>query len=149
MRKFIAKNKKARFNYEILDTMIAGISLFGHEVKSIRTGKISLNESFAKIIAGELWLVGAHINQYEQFTGKSYDPTRSRKLLVKRKEIDFLLGKTKEKGLTIIPLAVFLQDNKLVKVELGVGRGKKLHDKRETIKRREQERDIRRKFGKY
>ncbi|MFZ5391997.1 MAG: SsrA-binding protein SmpB [Patescibacteria group bacterium] len=149
MRKFIAKNKKARFNYEILDTMIAGICLFGHEVKSIRAGKISLNESFAKIIAGELWLVGAHINQYEQYAAKNYDPTRSRKLLVKRKEIDFLLGKTKEKGLTIIPLAVFLQDNKLVKVELGVGRGKKLHDKRETIKKREQERDIRRKFGKY
>ena len=147
MRKFIAKNKKARFDYEILDTLIAGISLFGHEVKSIRAGKISLNESFAKIISGELWLVGAHINQYKQNTNKLYDPTRSRKLLVKRKEIDFLLGKTKEKGLTIIPLAVFLQDNKLVKIELGVGRGKKLHDKRETIKRREQDRDIKRKYG--
>ncbi len=147
MKKIIAQNKKARFNYEILDTLVAGISLYGHEVKAIRAGQISLGESFAKIIAGELWLVGAHINQFKQYTGQHYDSTRSRKLLVTRRELSYLLGKTQEKGLTIFPLSIFLQDNKLVKVELGVGRGKKLHDKRETIKRREQERDLKRKYN--
>ena len=147
MRKIIVKNKKANYNYEILDTLEAGIVLKGFEVKSIRDGKISIQESHAKIISGELWLVNANINRYKQDTSKSYDPIRTRKLLVSKKDLSKLIGKVQEKGLTLVPLGVYLKNKKLIKVDIGIGRGKKVHDKRETIKRRDQDREMRRKIG--
>lgn len=146
MGKTIAKNKKARYDYEILDSLEAGIALKGYEVKSIREGKVSIKEAYAKIISGELWLVGANITRFKNFTGKDYDPTRSRKLLVKKSELNKLIGKVKEKGLTLVPLSLYLKNNKLVKVEIGVGRGKKKFDKRETIKKRQIDREVRRKY---
>ena len=148
MRKFIAKNKKARHDYDILDTLIAGIELKGHEVKSIRQGRISIKEAYARIINNEVWLVNANINKYQQYTGREHDPTRSRRLLLQRSEINRLIGKTKEKGLTLVPLSVFLQNNKLVKVELGIGKGLKLHDKREKLKKKELDRKLKNRFGK-
>lgn len=147
MGKVIAKNKKARFDYEILDSLEAGIALKGYEVKSIREGKVSIKEAYAKIISGELWLVGANINRFKNYTGKDYDPTRSRKLLVKKSELNKLTGKVKEKGLTLVPLSLYIKNKKLVKVEIGIGRGKKKYDKRETIKKRQIDREVRRKFG--
>jgi len=147
VRKIIVKNKKANYNYEILDTLEAGIVLKGFEVKSIRDGKISIQESHAKIISGELWLVNANINRYKQDTSKSYDPIRTRKLLVSKKDLSKLIGKVQEKGLTLVPLGVYLKNKKLIKVDIGIGRGKKVHDKRETIKRRDQDREMRRKIG--
>ncbi len=147
MRKLIIRNKKANFNYEILDTLEAGIVLKGFEVKSIRDGKISIQESHAKIISGELWLVNANINKYKQDSSRSYDPIRTRKLLVSKKQLSNLIGKVQEKGLALVPLAVYLKDKKLVKIDIGIGRGKKVHDKRETIKRRDEDRDMKRRFG--
>lgn len=146
MKKIIAQNKKARFDYEILDTIEVGIVLKGFEVKSIRGAKVSIKESYAKIINNELWLVGVNINRYKQYTGQDYDPTRSRKLLVNKSELKKMIGKVNEKGLAIVPLDLYILNNKLVKLTLAVARGKKKFDKRETIKKREVDRDIRRKF---
>ncbi|HPN67639.1 MAG TPA: SsrA-binding protein SmpB [bacterium] len=147
MKKIIAQNKKARFDYEILDTTEAGVELKGFEVKSVRAGKVSIKESYAKFVRDELWLIGANINKYEHLAEREYDPTRSRKLLLSRKELKKMFSQTKEKGLTIVPLDIHLLNNRWVKLTLGVAKGKKRFDKRETIKRREQDRELRRKFG--
>ncbi len=147
VKKIIAQNKKARFDYEILDTTEAGVELKGFEVKSVRAGKVSIKESYAKFVRDELWLIGANINKYEHLAEREYDPTRSRKLLLSRKELKKMFSQTKEKGLTIVPLDIHLLNNRWVKLTLGVAKGKKRFDKRETIKRREQDRELRRKFG--
>ncbi len=137
-----AKNKKAFFDYEILETFETGIMLQGTEVKSVKAGKISLKESFVKILANEVWLVNSHIAEYEQGNRNNHNPTRSRKLLMRRKDIDRLIGKIKEAGLTLVPISVY-QKGRLVKVEIALAKGKKAHDKRNTIK----ERDLKRELG--
>jgi SsrA-binding protein len=134
-------NRQARFNYEILEKFEAGISLAGTEVKSIRDGKANIKEAYADIRNGEVYLVGAHISPYSHGNITNHSPLRERKLLLKSTEIKRLQGKVMEKGLTLVPLRLYLK-GRLVKLELGVGRGKKLVDKRDTIKKREQEREM-------
>ncbi len=136
-------NRQARFNYEILEKVEAGISLVGTEVKSIREGKANIKEAYADIRGGEAWLIGAHINPYSHGNITNHDPLRERKLLLNAREIDRLQGKIMEKGLTLIPLRLYLK-GRLVKLELGVGRGKKLVDKREDLKKKDQEREVQR-----
>lgn len=139
--KTYAENKKARFNYEILEEYEAGIVLSGAEVKSIRGGHISLKESFATVRSGEIWLTNAHISPYKPARIEGYDPTRSRKLLLKKAETEKLIGKSGEQGLTLVPLKVYDKNGK-IKVEIGLARGKKKYDKREVIKRRDVEREV-------
>lgn len=134
----LISNRRARFEYEILEKLDAGISLLGSEVKSIRNGKANIQESYADIRDGQVYLIGAHISPYEQAGRFNHDPVRDRKLLLKANEIKRLSGKVLEKGLTLIPLRLYTKGH-LIKLEIGVGRGKKLHDKRETIKKREQD----------
>ena len=137
-------NRRARFDYEILQTYEAGIELFGHEVKSIKTGRINLAGSYAVIRANAPWLLNASIPSYQaKNTPADYDPERSRRLLLHKSEIKELIGASAQKGLTIVPLKVYTKGNR-VKVLIGLGRHKKKGDKRETIKRREAERDIER-----
>lgn len=138
-----AENKRAYFNYQILDEFEAGIVLFGLEVKSIRAGQVSLKEAFATVRDGEIWLTNAHISSYKPAGIKDYDPTRSRKLLLNKKEIDSLTGKVLAGGVTLIPLKIYDSKGK-IKVLLGLGKGKKKYDKREAIKKREQVREIER-----
>ncbi len=137
------ENRQARFNYEILEKFEAGISLRGTEVKSIREGRANLKEAYADIRGGEVYLVGAHISPYSHGNIANHEPVRDRRLLLKAVEIKRLQGKVMEKGLTLVPMRLYLK-GRLIKVELGVGRGKKLVDKREDIKKRDQEREIRR-----
>ena len=141
-----ATNKKARFEYEILDTLEAGLVLSGPEVKSIRSGHITLKGSFVTFHRDEANLTNAHISKYK-YAGSvtDYVPDRSRKLLLKKKEISYLRGKSQEKGLTIMPLSVYTK-GRHIKVEIGIGRGKKKFDKRRTIKDRETKREIARKM---
>ena len=142
--KEITKNKKAYFNYEILEKLIAGISLLGLEVKSIKSGRISLKATYVVLRNEEAFLIGANIPPYQpKNTPKDYNPERSRKLLLKKSEIKYLIGKTKQKGLTIVPLRVYNIRGK-IKLEIGLVKGKKKFDKREIIKKREREREIRR-----
>ncbi len=142
MKKVI--NRKARFNYELLDRIEAGVVLTGAEVKSVKQGKVSLNESFARIDENqELWLHNTHIHPYQFADNKDYQPTRTRKLLLKKKEILSLTKKTETKNLALVPTAVYTKKGR-VKVELAIGRGKKKWDKRAAIKKRDQEREARR-----
>jgi SsrA-binding protein len=131
-------NRQAKFNYELLDNFEAGIVLLGHEVKSIRNGQVSLKESHARIKDGEIWLMNAHISPFKQ-APENIEPTRPRKLLMSRREIDRLIGKMKEQGLSLIPMRIYFKKNK-IKVELALGKGKKKHDKRASIKKRELDR---------
>ncbi len=149
-RKIIAKNKKALFDYEILEKYEAGIVLEGSEVKAIRKGRVNLKDSFVRIIKGEPFLLNAHIS-YLDTTNPYFKPDerRPRKLLLHKKEIDKLLGKVTKEALTIVPLSIYLNHKNLVKVEIALARGKKLHDKRETIKRREADREARAAIKKY
>ncbi|MCJ7501090.1 SsrA-binding protein SmpB [bacterium] len=139
----LVQNRQARFNYEILEKVEAGIALAGTEVKSIREGKANIKEAYADIRNGEAWLIGAHISPYSHGNITNHDPLRERKLLLNAVEIHRLQVKVMEKGLTLVPLRLYLK-GRLVKLELGVGRGKKLGDKREDIKKRDQEREIHR-----
>ncbi len=141
--KIIAKNKKAFFNYEILGSYEAGISLLGSEVKSIREGKISLKESYAEIKGREVFLVNCHISPYEAANRFNHEPTRERKLLLHRQEIKRLTGKIKEKGLTLIPTKVMINDKGKVKVEVSLAKGKRIYQKREAIKEKDREREMR------
>ncbi len=138
----LAKNKEAYFNYEIEETLEAGISLFGHEVKSVKAGNISLKGSHVTIHGSEAMLVNAHISPYK-YAGElaGYDPTRSRRLLLNRKEIDSVIGKYKIAGYAIVPLEMYAKKG-LVKVKLGIGRGKKKWDKRAAIRKKEDERKM-------
>lgn len=140
MKQF-AENKKGRFNYEITDEFEAGIILTGPEVKSVRAGQISIKESFATISRGELWLTNAHISPYKPARDQEQEPTRPRKLLLRSSEIVKIGSKLTADGYTLIPLRVYDNHGK-IKVELGLGRGKKKYDKREALKRRDLDRDI-------
>lgn len=142
--KEITKNKKAYFNYEILEKLMAGISLIGQEVKAIKSGRISLKATYVILRNEEAFLIGANIPPYQPKNApKDYNPERSRKLLLKKSEIKYLIGKTKQKGLTIVPLRVYNIRGK-IKIEIGLVKGKKKFDKRRIIKKRETEREIRR-----
>ena len=137
----ISRNKKARFNYEILERFEAGISLKGTEVKSIRNKNISLEESYAQIKDNEVFLLNLHISPYEQGNRENHEPTRRRKLLLHRQEIKKLIGVTQQKGLTLLPVTLYIK-NGIIKVELALGRGKRLVDKREDMKKKTVEREI-------
>lgn len=139
--KVIANNKKAYFDFFISDNTEAGIELKGSEVKSIRAGGISLNESYVRVVGNEIFLINAFIKPFEKSSSFVPDSRRTRKLLLKKSEIAKLLQKVSEKGLTIVPLKVYLKGN-LVKVEIGIGKGKKLFDKRETLKEKTAQREI-------
>jgi SsrA-binding protein len=139
----LVENRRARFNYEILETIEAGIALKGTEVKSLREGKANIQEAYADIRDGEVFLVGSHISPYSHGNRTNHDPLRDRRLLLNAREIRRLQGKVAEKGLTLVPMRLYVK-GRLIKLKLGVGRGKKLVDKREDIKRRDQEREIQR-----
>ncbi|XFA74162.1 SsrA-binding protein SmpB [Thermosynechococcaceae cyanobacterium Okahandja] len=142
--KVISDNRNARFQYEILETYECGIVLLGSEVKSIRAGKVNLRDGFARIRNGEVWLFNVHISPHDS-TNPSYnhDPLRDRKLLLHKQEIRKLIGKVEQKGLTLVPLKLYLKNGR-VKVALGLGRGKKLHDKRADLKQRQDKREMER-----
>jgi len=139
--KTVATNRKAYHNYRIDDSIEAGIVLTGTEIKSIRSGRVSLGDAYVKPEAGELWLVNAHIARYEASSYLSHEPTRPRKLLLHRKQIDNLTSKVLEKGVTLVPLKLYIKDG-IAKVEVALAKGKRLYDKREAIMRRETEREI-------
>ena len=143
--KLIANNKKAYHDFFIEDTFEAGISLHGTEVKSLRMGKCSIKEAFVRIENGEVFVYGMHISPYEKGNIFNKDPLRPRKLLLHKYEINKLLGKTKEKGIAIVPLKVYFKGS-LVKVEIGLAKGKKLYDKRQDIARKDQQREASRDF---
>lgn len=143
--KMIANNKKAYHDYFILDTYEAGIALHGTEVKSLRMGKCSIKESFIRIENGEMFIYGMHISPYEKGNIFNKDPLRTRKLLLNRAEINKMLGKTKEKGIAIVPLKVYFKGS-LVKIEIGLAKGKKLYDKRQDIAKKDQKREAQRDF---
>ena len=145
-RQTIATNRRARHDYEILETFDAGVVLTGTEIKSIRAGKVSLREAYAAIEGGEAWLHGMHISPYEAGNRHNPDPTRSRKLLLHRREIGRLLGRSIERGLTIVPLRLFLQRG-YAKLELGLARGRREYDKRRAIAEREAQREAERAFS--
>ncbi len=140
--KVIATNKKAFHDYFILEKIEAGISLLGTEVKAIREGRLNLKDSYALVQGGEMFLLHCHISPYSHGNRENHDPTRTRKLLLHEREIRKLIGKTQEKGLTVVPLRVYLKRG-LIKVELGVAKGKKLFDKRETERRKEADQEAR------
>ena len=145
--KKIVENKKARFNYFVEDSIECGVALEGTEVKSVKNGNISFSDSFAEIINDEIWLKNFHISEYAFSSVFNHNPARAKKLLLHREQIKRLVRKTDEKGYTLIPLDVYLKNGR-VKISLGVCKGKKLFDKRETIKSRDIERDIARDFKK-
>lgn len=145
-RKVIASNRKARHDYTILDTYEAGLVLVGTEVKSLRLGRASLADAFATVDDGEVWLRGLHIPEYDRGTWTNHEPRRTRKLLMHKSEILKLIGKTKESGLSLVPLAMYFKDGK-VKVELGLARGKKAYDKRQALAKRDADREMTRAAG--
>lgn len=142
-RHVVASNRKARHEYEILDTWQAGIALKGPEVKSLRDGRVAFQDAFARIDQGEVWLHSLHISPYDAANRWNVDPLRPRKLLLRRDEIRKLVGKVEEKGLTLIPLDIHFTRG-VAKVELALARGRQMHDKREKLKRQTQEREARR-----
>ena len=144
--KVIASNRKARHDYAILDTFEAGVVLQGTEVKSLREGRASLVDAFATVDDGEVWLRNVHIPEYVQGTWTNHTPRRTRKLLLHRKEILRLIGKSKESGLSLVPLSMYFKDGK-VKVELALARGKKSYDKRQDMAKRDADREIARAAG--
>lgn len=144
--KVVASNRKARHDYHIEDTVEAGIMLTGSEIKSIRAGQVNLRDGFAAIRNGEAWLLNVHIAPYHQASYTNHEPRRDRKLLLHRREINRLTGKLQEKGLTLVPLQIYLKNSR-AKVELGLARGKKLYDKRETLRERDDHRQMTRALG--
>ncbi|MEY8661812.1 SsrA-binding protein SmpB [Ligilactobacillus faecis] len=144
----LAQNRKANHDYYILETLEAGIALTGTEIKSVRAGRINLKDGFAQIKNGEAWLMNVHISEYTQGNRFNHDPLRNRKLLLHKKQITHLAEETSGKGITLVPLKVYLKHG-FAKVLLGVAQGKHNYDKRETIKRRDQEREIRRTLKNY
>ncbi|MET6997449.1 SsrA-binding protein SmpB [Chitinophaga defluvii] len=140
------KNRSAYFEYAIEDKYIAGMVLTGTEIKSIRTGKVSFNDSFCYFSKGELFVKSLHIAEYSHGTYANHDPLRERKLLLSKRELKKWENKMKERGYTIVPLRMFINEKGLAKMEIGLGKGKKLHDKRDSIKQRESDRELRRYF---
>lgn len=141
--KLIVDNRKARHDYHLLDRMEAGLALTGTEVKSLREGRADLARAYATVRDGEVWLVGMHISPYEAGSTGSHDPDRDRKLLLHRREISSLIGKVKERGLTLVPTRLYFKDGR-AKVEIAVAKGKELHDKRRDLAKREADRAIER-----
>lgn len=141
--KVLSTNKKAFFDYEVIDSLEVGIVLLGTEVKSAKEGKVNLKDSFVKIMNGEAYLLNCHISPYSHGNIINHDPTRTRKLLLHKKELNKLIGKSKERGLTLIPLKMYLKGNK-IKVEIALAKGKKKYDKRKSIKEKELSREIKR-----
>lgn len=141
--RIIAENKKAVFNYEIIERLETGVCLLGSEVKSIREGRVSLKESWADIKNGEVFLLNCHISPYEAANRFNHEPMRPRKLLLHRQEIKRLTGKIKEKGLTLVPTKIYLNEKGKIKVELALARGKRAYEKKEAIKARDLEREVR------
>ena len=139
-RRVLASNRKARHAYHVLERETAGVELLGTEVKAVREGRINLKEAYVAVVGGEAFLVGCHIGAYENAGYASHDPVRRRRLLLHKRQIERLAGKIREKGLTIVPLEVFL-DGSWIKVEIALVRGKQLHDKRETLRRRTLDRE--------
>ena len=135
--KTVAQNRKARHDYFILEAFECGIVLTGTEIKSIRAGNLNLKDSYASIENGELWLFGVHVSPYEKSSYVKYDPERDRKLLVHKRELIRLRSKIREKGLTLVPLSIYIKDGRRAKVELGLAKGKTTHDKRDAIADRE------------
>ena len=144
--KVIATNRKARHDYLIEDTIEAGLVLTGSEIKSIRAGQVNLRDSYATIRDGEIWLINVHIAPYKQASFQNHEPRRDRKLLLHHREINRLTGKLQEKGLTLVPLQLYLKSS-WAKVELGLARGKKLYDKRQSMRERDDRRQIARALG--
>jgi len=142
--KVVVRNRRARHDYDILETYEAGIALRGTEVKSLREGKASLQDAYAKVEDGEVWLYQMHISPYEQGGRFNHDPKRPRKLLLHKYEIRKLIGRTQERGLTLVPLKVYFNERGMAKVELALARGKRLYDRRREIARRIEEEDVER-----
>jgi SsrA-binding protein len=136
----IARNKKATFDYFILETYEAGLVLTGTEIKSVRAGRVNLKDGYARVTGTDVWLYNVHISPYEKGTHYNHDPLRPRKLLLRIEQIKRLIGKTREKGLTLVPLSMYLKENKWAKVELALVKGKAKHDKREAIAERDAKR---------
>ena len=136
----LASNRRARHDYAVLETMEAGIKLSGTEVKAVRTGRVQLKDSFVEFRDGQAWLIGAHISHYTHGNRENHEPEQPRKLLLKKRQIDKLFGRTQLKGLTVVPLSVYLKGN-WIKVEIALVQGKKLYDKRESEKTRELDRE--------
>jgi SsrA-binding protein len=145
-RKLVAQNRKARHDYHVEDTWEAGLVLTGTEVKSLRAGRASLVDGYAVIRDGEAWLRGVHIPEYTEGTWNNHEPRRERKLLLHRTEIVRLIGKTKESGLTIVPLALYFKDGK-AKVEIALARGKRAYDKRQALAEKQGKREVERALG--
>lgn len=143
--KIVATNKQARFQYEIVDYIEAGIVLQGTEVKSLRQGKVNFKDSYATIKEGEVLIVGMHISPYEQGNIFNHEPERIRKLLLHKQEIKRLTGKIQERGMTLVPIKIYFKEGR-AKLELGLGKGKKLYDKRKDIAKRDTERELQREF---
>ena len=142
----IALNRKARYEYFIDETFEAGLVQTGTEIKSVRANKVNLAGSYARVERGEAWLIGAHIAPYEQASRENHDPKRTRKLLLHRREIDEIIGRAKQKGQTIVPLRLYISRGR-AKLELGLARGKQLHDKRRDIADRDAKREVAREFS--
>ena len=140
-QKLVAENRKARHRFNILETLECGIALVGSEVKSLRAGKLSLDEAYGRVRGGELWLVNSNIQEYVQANRMNHEPTRPRKLLVHRRELSKFAGQAKEKGLTLVPLKMYFTEGR-AKVLMGLCRGKKLHDKRESLKKADSQRQM-------
>lgn len=147
MSETVAVNRKARHEYLITDTFEAGLVLTGTEIKSIRAGKVNLSDAYARVERGEAWLVGAHIAPYEAGNRYNHEPKRDRKLLLHRSEIDALMGRVKAKGLTVVPLRLYITGKGRAKVELGLARGKQLYDRRRDLAERETRREIERELA--
>ena len=139
--KVVTNNRKAYHNFTVEDSIEAGLALTGTEIKSIRDGKVNLNDAYVKPEGGELWLLNAYIARYDPGSYMSHEPTRNRRLLMHRKQINLLTGRVQERGLTIVPLKIYLKDG-LAKLEIALGKGKKLYDKREAIAERDSDREI-------
>lgn len=140
--KILSDNRHAAHDFHLMERFEAGLALTGTEVKAARSGRVQLKESYAEVAGGEAWLVNAHISEYSHGNRQNHEPIRRRKLLLHRQEIDKLLGKSREKGLALVPTKMYLKNGR-IKLELAVGRGKKLHDKRETERRREADAETR------
>lgn len=146
--KILSDNRKAGHNYHLSDRLEAGVVLTGTEVKAAKTGKIQLQDAYAEVSGGEAWLLNAHISQYSHGNRENHEPVRKRKLLLHRAEIDKLQAKTREKGLTVIPTKLYLKGGR-IKCELAIGKGKKIHDKRESEREREANAEARAAIGRH
>jgi len=144
--KVVSRNRKAKFEFQIFDTFEAGIELRGSEIKSIRAGQVSLNEAYVRTNGRQAWLVGAHIAPYDQASTFNHEPERDRRLLLHKKEIKTLWDGVRIKGMTIIPISLYLHDG-LAKVEIALAKGKRQYDKRQSIKKRDMARDVDREIG--